>query len=130
MGVPTTSTHFGRNTRKREESFHVFLQAPHSKEILREHWRSLRRQTTLLGLCPPFRSRSPMWYRRGLSILGPVLFNLNDLSKVIKYCEMESYVDDTKLYLSIYQQRNNTVLRNELYIYIHIYRSSMKRALD
>ena len=34
---------------------------------------------------------------------------------------MESYVDDTKLYLSIYQQRNNTVLRNELYIYIYTY---------
>ena len=33
---------------------------------------------------------------------------------------MESYVDDTKLYLSIYQQRNNTVLRNELYIYTYI----------
>lgn len=46
--------------------------------------------------------------------------NVNDLSKVIKYCEMESYVDDTKLYLSIYQQRNNTVLRNELYIYTYI----------
>ena len=52
-----------------------------------------------------------------------MLFNLNvnDLSKVVKYCEMESYVDDTKLYLAIYQQRNNTVLRNKqicLYIYI------------
>ena len=37
------------------------------------------------------------------SILGQVLFNLylNDLPKVIENCEVDSYVDDTKLYLSI-----------------------------
>ena len=37
------------------------------------------------------------------SILGPMLFNLymNDLPNVTKECETESYVDDTKIYLSI-----------------------------
>ena len=37
------------------------------------------------------------------SILGPVLFNLylNDLLEVIEETEIDSYVDDTKLYLSI-----------------------------
>ena len=37
------------------------------------------------------------------SILGPVLFNLylNDLPEVIEETEIDSYVDDTKLYLSI-----------------------------
>ena len=37
------------------------------------------------------------------SILGPMLFNLymNDLPSVTKECEIESYVDDTKIYLSI-----------------------------
>ena len=36
-------------------------------------------------------------------ILGPVLFNLylNDLPEVIEETEINSYVDDTKLYLSI-----------------------------
>ena len=37
------------------------------------------------------------------SILGPVFFNLylNDLPEVIEETEIDSYVDDTKLYLSI-----------------------------
>ena len=37
------------------------------------------------------------------SILGPVLFNLylNDLPEVTEETEIDSYVDDTKLYLSI-----------------------------
>jgi hypothetical protein len=36
------------------------------------------------------------------SILGPMLFGLymNDLPSVIKHCRIESYVDDTKIYLS------------------------------
>ena len=37
------------------------------------------------------------------SILGPLLFSLyiNDLSSVVKFSSVKSYVDDTKVYLSV-----------------------------
>lgn len=42
------------------------------------------------------------WGFTGLTILVPLIFNLciNDLPSVCKTCDVESYVDDSKLYLS------------------------------
>lgn len=63
---------------------------------------SNRQQTTRVGSS----LSTPLLVTHGVqrgSILGPVLFNLyvNDLPNVVKYFEMESYVDDTKSYLWI-----------------------------
>ena len=60
-----------------------------------------RQQTTRIGtsLSPP------LTVTHGVpqgSILGPALFTLymNDLQTVTRFCDAESYVDDTKIYLS------------------------------
>ena len=60
-----------------------------------------RQQTTRIGtsLSPP------LTVTHGVpqgSILGPALFTLymNDLPTVTRFCDVESYVDDTKIYLS------------------------------
>ena len=49
-----------------------------------------------------------MEYHRG-SVLGSLLFNLymNDLSKVCHNCNVESYVHDSKLYMSFYDKDVN-----------------------
>lgn len=60
-----------------------------------------RQQTTRIGTSVS----SPLTVTHGVpqgSILGPILFSLymNDLPKAISNCKIESYVDDTKLYIS------------------------------
>ena len=60
-----------------------------------------RKQTTRVGIS----TSSPLTVIRGVpqgSISGPVLFSLymNDLPDTIKICSVESYVDNTKLFLS------------------------------
>ena len=46
------------------------------------------------------------------SILGPVPFSLymNDLPSVVKSSSVESYVDDTKVYLSFSSKDNDSCL--------------------
>ena len=48
------------------------------------------------------------------SILGPALFNiyLNDLPTIPNFGDLESYVDDSKLYLSFPIKYVNEVMRN------------------
>ena len=48
------------------------------------------------------------------SILGPALFNiyLNDLPTIPNFADLESYVDDSKLYLSFPIKYVNEVMRN------------------
>ena len=46
------------------------------------------------------------------SILGPLMFSLymNDLPSVVKFSSVESYVDDTKVYLSCSSENINSYL--------------------
>ena len=48
------------------------------------------------------------------SILGPTLFSLymNDLPEVIKFSNIKSYVDDTKIYFSFASQNIDSCLRH------------------
>ena len=70
-----------------------------------------REQTNRVGIS----TSSPLIVTHGVpqgSILGPVLFSLymDDLPDAIKTCSVESYVDDTKLFLSFATNDNVNAL--------------------
>ena len=70
-----------------------------------------RQQTTRIGTSVS----SPLKVTHGVpqeSILVPILFSMymNDLPKAISNCKIETYVDDTKLYISFTQKDQDSAV--------------------
>lgn len=77
--------------------------------------RKLSYKQTTVHSCCSFIVR-PLTITHGVpqgSILGPALFSLymNDLPEVIKFSNIESYVDDTKIYFSFASKNIDSCLR-------------------